>query len=928
MSIFTNKSIWKKIAIALVIVILFEFMVTSPVHAGDGVEFAGKLMSPILSLLVGLGDGIMDIIGSSIMGANATLLHVDRSDSFWDIFSTIIVAVLAAAAAIALVVLTAGAAAALLAAIGITATVTVGLGTVVTGITAGIVAAVWYNDECLPDDLYLPMYTYSAEEIFKGNILFFDVNFFSDGKEIYAKTEDGTSIKMSDYDNVAEAEEAIKSHGKEAQYYYYLDDNGDEVKTSNQNSAVILRETISSWYNALRNICLVLMLSVLVYIGIRMLLSSVASDKAKYLTMLKDWFIGLCLLFLMHYIMAFSVTLVEKLTDVVKTSVDEDAYMVVLEADQDIKDAVDEVGMGDTIQTDSGDGKDYLYWPTNLMGSLRSQLQMESYGAKYVGLCICFLMLCLFTLYFTIVYLKRLLYMAFLTLIAPLVALTYCIDKLNDGQAQGFNKWFKEYIFNLLIQPIHLLLYYILVTSAFELASTNVIYSIVALGFMIPAEKLLRSLFGFEKAHTPPALGPAGATMLGSALTSLLHKKPGGKGLGEGKGGSSKGDDSDPGRVPMPRESNPIDAFTNNTEQSDRQSIDESEQTDQQRMLDAYDDNYNTNEWNAEERDAMAREANDNPGMQYSNEDYENIARDALGDGATEEEVQEYMKDNFGIDNNTDSGQNETEGNPRTTNESAEQSSVKTPKFGAGRRVKRALHANWAAQKAAIRSTPRKLKGKIENMHPIRMAGKLAAGAALGTAAGAVGLAIGASTGDLSNVAKIGGGSIVAGASLGSRMAGGIKSPMQDKKIQEVRNDAYNKGEYKQDAMNDYVKDYRKDPALRNYFEQTFGAAEAKEMLKKGGEVEQYLYNDIKDKKEMKAMHQLQKKGIVKNVDQAIAVAQLGQMVGDTDHMTDKKEREWKTTIAKMAGKSNVKDTTKFAEDRFKQIRKFNEFKK
>ena len=38
--------------------------------------------------------------------------------------------------------------------------------------------------------------------------------------------------------------------------------------------------------------------------------------------------------------------------------------------------------------------------------------------------------------------------MAFLTLIAPLVALTYPIDKMNDGQAQAFNRWMKEYIFN------------------------------------------------------------------------------------------------------------------------------------------------------------------------------------------------------------------------------------------------------------------------------------------------------------------------------------------------------------------------------------------------------------------------------------------------------------------------------------------------
>ena len=929
MKIFTNKNIWKKIVIALLIVLLFQTVIMKPVHANDGVEFAGKLMSPILSLLVGIGDGINDIIGRTIMGASSTLYQIDMQDSWWQILGTILVFIVAAAAAIALVVLTAGAAAVALAAIGITASVTIGMGTVIAGITAGLVAAVWFNNEVLPDDLYLPMYTYSAEEIFKGNILFFDVNFFSEGKEIYALAKDGTRIKMSDYDSTALAEDDINKNHEGAQYYYYLDDNGDEVKTSNQNSAVILRKTISSWYKALRNICLVLMLSVLVYIGIRMLLSSVASDKAKYLTMLKDWFIGLCLLFLMHYIMAFSVTLTEKLTDVIKTTVNEDAYMVVIEANDKIKEAVDadHLNMPDTIQTDSGDGKEYLYWPTNLMGSLRLQLQMESYGAQYVGLSICFLILCLFTLYFTIVYLKRVLYMAFLTLIAPLVALTYCIDKLNDGQAQGFNKWFKEYIFNLLIQPMHLLLYYILVTSAFELASTNVIYSIVALGFMIPAEKLLRSLFGFEKAHTPPELGPAGAMLAGSALSHLLNKGPK-KGIGDGKNGGSSGDDSDSDRVPMPREANPIAAFTNNTEQTDRQSIDETEQTNQQRMLDSYDDNYNTNEYDMQERDAIAREAyrNNDKGMDPSSQEYADILR---GSGYSEDEIRKMTA-------GENSEQRERETNPRIEQEENQtrgqgiRDKIAGAGKNAGRRVKRTLHANWAAQKAAIRSTPKKLKGKIANVHPIRMAGKLAAGAALGTAAGAAGLAIAASGGDLSDVVKIGGASAAAGATLGSRMVGGIKSPMQDKKIQEVHNDTYNKGEYKQDAMNDYVKDYRKDPALRNYFEQTFGVAEAKEMLKKGGEIEYCLNEGITDKKEIAAIHELSrdKKSGVENFEQAVAISQLGTMIGkDTTKMTTKSRNEWTTRIAEIAGESGVKNKDKFAKNRLNQIDKLNNIK-
>ena len=59
--------------------------------------------------------------------------------------------------------------------------------------------------------------------------------------------------------------------------------------------------------------------------------------------------------------------------------------------------------------------------------------------------------------------------MAFLTIIAPLVAMTYPIDKITDGKAQAFNMWLKEYIYNALIQPFHLIIYTVMVGTAMDL---------------------------------------------------------------------------------------------------------------------------------------------------------------------------------------------------------------------------------------------------------------------------------------------------------------------------------------------------------------------------------------------------------------------------------------------------------------------------
>ena len=139
--------------------------------------------------------------------------------------------------------------------------------------------------------------------------------------------------------------------------------------------------------------------------------------------------------------------------------------------------------------------------------------------------------------------------MAFFTMMAPLVALMYPLDKVRDGKAQAFDMWIKEYTFNALIQPFHLIIYYVLVSSAIDLASENPIYALVAIGFMIPAEKLLRKFFGFNKSETSGFLGGAlGGAMLMQGINALSKK---GKSSGGKKGGSGGGESKEEAKKPV-----------------------------------------------------------------------------------------------------------------------------------------------------------------------------------------------------------------------------------------------------------------------------------------------------------------------------------------------------------------------------------------
>lgn len=101
MKFFTNKSIWSKIILVLIFILLFQFAVAKPVEAADAssdvIEFGGKLLSPVISLFVTLGDAIMGVIHSSIMGIDSSLQEVTLSAAWYEFLGTIFKVVLAGA---------------------------------------------------------------------------------------------------------------------------------------------------------------------------------------------------------------------------------------------------------------------------------------------------------------------------------------------------------------------------------------------------------------------------------------------------------------------------------------------------------------------------------------------------------------------------------------------------------------------------------------------------------------------------------------------------------------------------------------------------------------------------------------------------------------------------------------------------------------
>ena len=272
-----------------------------------------------------------------------------------------------------------------------------------------------------------------------------------------------------------------------------------------------LKPFVATWYNVFKVVALVALLVVLVYVAIRMILSSTSKDKAKYKKMLVDWVTAVCIIFVMQYIISITLYVTSAISDFFAASV---------------------VGP---------------YGEDVLMSEIRNSIGSAPDFMKVFAQIVMYVVLVVYTVLFTIQYLKRTIYMAFLTLISPLVAFTYPLDKLKDGKAQAFSAWLKEFIYTALVQPVHLIVYCLLVNSAIDFAKEVPIYAIIVIGFLLPAEKFVKKMFGLDKANT---IGSMATTFGGVAIMNGINKLglKGPKGP-KGNGGSGSGGNGDSSKV-------------------------------------------------------------------------------------------------------------------------------------------------------------------------------------------------------------------------------------------------------------------------------------------------------------------------------------------------------------------------------------------
>ncbi len=290
----------------------------------------------------------------------------------------------------------------------------------------------------------------------------------------------------------------------------------DFFNNTSKNTVVkALKENVAAWYIAMRNIAIAFLIIICIYVGIRMATSTVADEKAQYKRMLVDWVASLALVFVIHYIMIGIVQLNKILIKAIEgASVD----------------GVSIVGLTDEFRSSA----------------------FSIMFIKGTTSAITYFILELMTLTVLLMYIKRMITVAFLMMIAPLVTITYSIDKMGDGKAQALNTWLKEFAYTILIQPFHCLAFAALGGVAKQIVNANGVHDLMAcvfvillITFILQSEKIVKKIFHFESSSVQDVLASA-------AIASTLLDK--GRGFAKATAGAANAAKELKGSMPVFKE--------------------------------------------------------------------------------------------------------------------------------------------------------------------------------------------------------------------------------------------------------------------------------------------------------------------------------------------------------------------------------------
>lgn len=269
---------------------------------------------------------------------------------------------------------------------------------------------------------------------------------------------------------------------------------------------------VSEWFRIMMLLTVAILFLILIYLSIRAMLSNNASTISDIKEMLKNWGMSVVILMVLAIVIVGAIYLNDSIISALSNS------------------------LGEIVNFDKIIGGLFL----NTIVFFSPILQVTS--IILLG------KLLMLTVEFLFAYIKRILNIAFLIIIAPLITVTYSVDKLGDKKAQAFSTWNKEFMGKIFIQPVHAILFYVtmsIVSSIANPGATNglaaeifgdigfsplhLMVAIISLDFIKDIEKLLMGMFDLGKGTSIKDGSTIAKAILGSQVVNYVGKKVGKK---------------------------------------------------------------------------------------------------------------------------------------------------------------------------------------------------------------------------------------------------------------------------------------------------------------------------------------------------------------------------------------------------------------
>lgn len=263
-----------------------------------------------------------------------------------------------------------------------------------------------------------------------------------------------------------------------------------------------MQSTISNLYGTGYTVAVAVFTIAALIMGIKLVVSTIASEKAQYKEAVSKWLFGIVLLFTMHWIISGVFTLNEEIVRIVAQS-----SGTAVEFEISILQSIPLVG---NMLSGIVDGFGSLFGTSNLSSTLSFTMagyggfilkyMLKAIGGDLISSIILFIILGQ-TIAIIIAYLKRLFYCIILGVIAPLIVAFDTVKKVLGQKSEILNNWFQNFVITVFMQSFHAIFLMFILQMLSALNGSDGVQSLMALvGAMalIKFEKTFKELFGLK----------------------------------------------------------------------------------------------------------------------------------------------------------------------------------------------------------------------------------------------------------------------------------------------------------------------------------------------------------------------------------------------------------------------------------------------